>query len=191
MNYLQNHVEALIFCATVPVSLPDLQRCLIELTGTNIPPRQIRAALDALQQKYDTPEFAFELREMGGGYLLLTKPDYRKSVEILLAQKARRKLSPAALETLSIIAYKQPITKSEVEAIRGVNCDYAIRKLLEKDLLTIKGKATTPGRPLLYGTSRRFMRYFGISAIHDLPLPEDLAQDELSDDLDQITEQEE
>lgn len=184
MNYLQNHIEALLFCATAPVKIPEMQRCLVELLGAKVPPRDIRTAIEELQQRYAREEFAYELCEMGGGYLFMTKPEYRKSVEIFLTQKSRRKLSNSAIETLSIIAYKQPVTKSEVEAIRGVSCDYAIRKLLEKELLTIRGKAPTPGRPILYGTSRKFMRYFGISAVNDLPLPEDLdrEQDLLDED---------
>ena len=167
-----------------------MQRCLEELFGAKVPPRDIRAALAEIETRYKDDSYAFELCEMGGGYLFMTKPDYRKSVEIFLTQKSRRKLSTSAIETLSIIAYKQPVTKKEVEAIRGVSCDYAIRKLLDKELLTIRGKAETPGRPILYGTSRRFMRYFGIRAINELPLPEDLEkeQDLLDEDDEELSE---
>jgi len=115
------------------------------------------------------------LNRSGGGYQFLTKPAYQASIGILLKQQSKRRLSNSALETLSIIAYKQPVTKSEVENIRGVNCDYAVQKLLEKGLVEIKGKSDGIGRPLLYGTSPSFMEYFGINDLSELPTPKDFA----------------
>ena len=108
----------------------------------------------------------------------MTKPAYQASIGILLKQQSKKRLSTSALETLSIIAYKQPVTKSEIEQIRGVNCDYTVQKLLEKELVEIKGKAESIGRPLLYGTSTRFMDYFGINSIKDLPTPKDFSPPE-------------
>jgi segregation and condensation protein B len=117
------------------------------------------------------------LEKSGGGFQFLTKPAYQNSISILLKQQSQKRLSTAQLETLSIIAYKQPISKSEMEQIRGVNCDYSVHKLLEKELIIITGKSTGLGRPLLYGTSQKFMDYFGINDIKDLPQPKDFSQE--------------
>ena len=116
-----------------------------------------------------------------GGYQSYSKPEYQSVISLLLQQNSKKKLSTTILETLSIVAYKQPVTKSEIEHIRGVNCDYAIQKLLDKNLITIKGKSNDPGRPLLYATSVFFMEYFGINDIKDLPQLKDLR--ELSNEI--------
>ena len=108
----------------------------------------------------------------------MTKPSYQASIGILLKQQSKKRLSNAALETLSIIAYKQPITKAQIEQIRGVNCDYSIQRLLDKELLEIRGKSDTVGRPLIYGTTQNFMDYFGINNLNDLPTLKDFAVDE-------------
>ena len=108
----------------------------------------------------------------------MTKPAYQASIGILLKQQSKRRLSNSAMETLAIIAYKQPVTKTEIEQIRGVNCDYAVNKLLEKELIEIKGKSDSIGRPMLYGTNQKFMDYFGINNLKDLPTPKDFVQEE-------------
>lgn len=144
---------------------------------SDIPEDHVYQAVEALQKKYNEDEFSFTLEKSGGGYQFLTKPAYQNSVSILLKQQSQKRLSTAQLETLSIIAYKQPISKSEMEQIRGVNCDYSVHKLLEKELITIIGKSTGLGRPLLYGTSHKFMDYFGINDIKDLPQPKDFTQE--------------
>lgn len=138
----------------------------------------LEQALADLQNKYASEEFSFSLEQTGGGYQFLTKPAYQSSISILLKQQSSKRLSVAQMETLSIIAYKQPVTKSEVEQIRGVNCDYSIQKLLEKELVAIRGKADTVGKPLLYGTSRKFMDYFGINSLKELPHPKDFFPEE-------------
>lgn len=142
----------------------------------DVPEKDIEEALKKLEGKFEADEFSFQLNHAGGGYQFLTKPAYQASIGILLKQQSKRRLSTSALETLSIIAYKQPVTKSEVESIRGVNCDYAVQKLLEKGLLEIKGKSEAIGRPLLYGTSDFFMEYFGINSLNELPTPKDFVQ---------------
>jgi len=146
----------------------------------------IETAVHDLQKKYTSDDYAFELVNLSDGYQFLTQPSYQTSIALLLKQQSKKRLSTSSLETLSIIVYKQPITKANVEQIRGVNCDYAIQKLLEKSLIEIKGKADTIGRPLLYGTTDRFMEYFGINTLKDLPTPKDFAQDDntIGDDLD-------
>ena len=113
--------------------------------------------------------------ESGGGFQFLTKPAYQASIGILLKQQSKKRLSKSALETLSIIAYKQPVTKAEMEQIRGVSCDYTVQKLLEKELVEIRGKSEGVGRPILYGTSPKFMDYFGINDLKELPTPKDFA----------------
>ena len=143
-----------------------------------VPEQDILEVIDKLKEKYASDAFAFEINHVAGGYQFLTKPAYQASISILLKQQSKRRLSTAALETISIIAYKQPVTKSGIEQIRGVNCDYAVQKLLEKGLIEIKGKAESIGRPLLYGTSDKFMEYFGINHLNELPTPKDFAQQE-------------
>lgn len=145
---------------------------------SEVPTAHILEAIDALHVKYSHEDFSFALESLGGGYQFLTKPAYQASISILLRQQSHKRLSTAQLETLSIIAYKQPVTKTEIEHIRGVNCDYSIQKLLEKELVAIKGKSDTVGRPILYGTSEKFMEYFGINSIADLPQPKDFSQEE-------------
>lgn len=139
----------------------------------DVPEKDIVGAIDASKKKYSAEEYPFEIIKSGGGFQFLTKPAYQASISILLKQKSKKRLSQSAIETLSIIAYKQPITKSGLEAIRGVGCDYTIQKLLEKELISIKGKAESVGRPILYGTSDRFLDYFGINSISELPTIKD------------------
>lgn len=144
----------------------------------DVPEKDITDAIERLANKYSAEEFAFELTHTAGGYQFMTKPAYQASIGILLKQQSKRRLSTSALETLSIIAYKQPVTKGDIEAIRGVNCDYAVHKLLDKGLVEIKGKSESIGRPVLYGTSETFMEYFGINNLNELPTPKDFAQTE-------------
>lgn len=170
-------MEALIFCAAEPVTVEEMTRCLRAQTGRAVIHAEVEAAVVALQRRYADGEYAFELRALADGYQFLTKPTYRATVETLLQQNVRKRLSTAALETLAVVAYQQPITKVDIEQVRGVNCDYALRKLLDKELIEITGKADGPGRPLLYGTSRRFMEHFGLRSLKDLPLPREVGTD--------------
>lgn len=145
---------------------------------SEVPKEHVEEAITDLQRKYQEDEFSFALEHLGNGYQFLTKPAYQTSISILLKQQSTKRLSVAQMETLSIIAYKQPVTKTEMEHIRGVNCDYSVQKLLEKELITIKGKSDSIGRPLLYGTSDKFMEYFGINSLKDLPQPKDFNPEE-------------
>ena len=178
MDYLINHIEALIFCSPKPVKEEEIRSTLGEMFGAEIPVKDIKVAIERLQEKYLEDNFAFEPVHAGGGYQFLTKAAYQASIGILLKQQSKKRLSTSSLETLSIIAYKQPLTKSEIEQIRGVNCDYAVQKLLEKELVEIKGKSEGVGRPMLYGTSAKFMDYFGINDLKELPTPKDFAREE-------------
>ena len=143
----------------------------------DVPEEDIVSAISSLVEKYDRDEFAIQPVKSGGGYQFLTKPAYQASISILLKQQSKKRLSTSAMETLSIIAYKQNISRTEIENIRGVNCDYAVQKLLDKGLIEIKGKADTIGRPMLYGTSAKFMEYFGINDLSELPTPKDFAHE--------------
>ena len=141
---------------------------------------QVNTAIEGIKEKYDSEFYAFELKAIGGGWQFLTKPTFHKTVAQLNGDKFLKRLSTAALETLAIIAYKQPVTKSEMEAIRGVNCDYAVQKLLEKDLVIIAGRREeSVGQPLIYQTSKSFMDYFGINSADDLPKINEVLMEEL------------
>lgn len=139
----------------------------------SFPEEVLLTAVDELRKRYDHAEHSFELVEIAGGYQFMSKGAYHQTIGVHLRQQSNKKLSRSALETLSIIAYKQPVTKSELEKIRGVSCDYAIQKLLEKELVTIVGRADSVGKPLLYAVTDKFMDYFGIKSIADLPQPKE------------------
>jgi segregation and condensation protein B len=168
---LTQSIEAILFAAEKPLTLKDFETIFqhhslihLEITKT-----QIEDCLKSIENKYQNPEYPIMLKIVNGGYQLFTKPDYYEIVRIATLHKEKKKLSKTALETLSIIAYKQPITKPEIEHIRGVNSDYAIQKLLELQLIEIAGRSDLPGKPLLYRTSEIFFEYFKISSLADLP----------------------
>ncbi len=177
------HIEALIFASDKALSAEEITELINNALGfieDRANPDQIQAAIEGIKEKYDTEFYAFELKQSGGGWQFLTKPLYHKTVALLNGDKFLKRLSTAALETLSIIAYKQPITKSEIESIRGVNCDYAVQKLLEKDLIIISGRnEDAVGKPLIYGTSKSFMDYFGINSPSELPKINEILMEEL------------
>lgn len=151
--------------------------CLSEMFGAEIPEEDVNGAIQRLSDKYQHEDHSFQLTKAAGGYQFMTKPAYQTSIGIMLKQQSKKRLSTSAMETLSIVAYKQPISKTEIENIRGVNCDYAVQKLLDKSLIEIKGKADTVGRPMLYGTTMKFMEYFGINDLTELPTPKDFAHE--------------
>ncbi len=174
MELLKQQIEALIFCSEQSISLDEIAASLKISFEWELSDEEIIEAIDGIKTKYVTDEFAFELVEVSEGYQFLTKKQYYPTVSALIQHKAKKKLSVSQMETLAIIAYRQPIAKSEIEHIRGVSCDYAIQKLLEKELIEISGKSDGPGRPILYSTSRLFMDYFGIKSVKDLPQLKDL-----------------
>ncbi len=174
MQLLLQHIEALIFASEQPISSDEILSCLKTAYGWEMKKEQFQSLIQELKEKYSGEDFSFELTEIAEGYQFLTKKEYHHVVNTLLQIKAKKRLSTAALETLAIIAYKQPISKSECEHIRGVNCDYSIQKLLEKELIVISGKGDGPGKPLLYSTSKNFMDHFGLKSVRDLPKLKDL-----------------
>ncbi|HEX5024168.1 MAG TPA: SMC-Scp complex subunit ScpB [Agriterribacter sp.] len=167
------HIEALIFASEKPLTsleLVDLVNNALGFIEDRATLEQVEAAVDGIREKYGSEFYPFEMRQSGGGWQFLTKADFHKTIAQLNGDKFIKRLSAAAMETLAIIAYKQPITKGEIESIRGVNCDYVVQKLLEKELVIISGRSEElPGKPLIYVTSKSFMDYFGINSADDLP----------------------
>ena len=177
------HIEALIFASEKPLTtleIAELANNAFEEAEEKITLDKIEAALEGIQEKYSADFYPFEVKQCGGGWQFLTRPGYHKTVAQLNKDKFMKKLSAAAMETLAIIAYKQPVTKGEIEAIRGVSCDYAVQKLLEKELIIISGRnEKAPGQPLLYSTSGNFMDYFGINSSDELPRIREVLADQL------------
>lgn len=174
MNQLNQHIEALIFCSEQSISIDEIAGSLKISFDWDLEEETILKALEEIKLKYASEEYPFCLEEISEGFQFLSKKEFHVTISALIQHKSKKKLSISQMETLSIIAYKQPITKSEVEHIRGVNCDYAIHKLLEKEMVSISGKSDGPGRPVLYSTSKNFMDYFGIQNSKDLPQLKDL-----------------
>ena len=169
MENLNQHIEALIFTASKPMNADDITECIHKTFEIEISDEEVSNIIDRLVQKYISDEYPFSIVLSGGGYQFLTKTPYHETVASMLHQNARRQLTTAAMETLAIIAYRQPVTKSEIEQIRGVNSDYSVNKLMEKELVEIVGRGEEVGKPLLYGTSEFFMDYFGINSLVELP----------------------
>ena len=179
------HIEALIFASDKPLTTLEITELVNNALGfmdDKISLDQVEASLEGITEKYSADFYPFEVKQSGGGWQFLTRPAYHKTVAQLNGEKFLKRLSAASLETLSIIAYKQPVTKGEIESIRGVSSDYAVQKLLEKELVIISGRnEKAVGQPLLYSTSKNFMDYFGINSADELPkikevLPEQLVE---------------
>lgn len=175
---LRQHIEALIFASEQSISAEEIAGCLNIAFNLELTPEQVTGEILVLKEKYQQESSFFELVEIDGGFQFLTKNQFSGTLNVLLQQRNKKKLSNAAMETLAIIAYRQPLTKTGVEQIRGVNCDYSVQRLLEKELITIIGKSDAPGRPILYGTSKRFMDYFKLNSLEDLPQLKDIQQAE-------------
>jgi segregation and condensation protein B len=167
------HIEALIFASDKPLTSMEMTELLNNAFGfmeDKLTLEQVTTGIEGIVEKYKAEFYPFEVRESGGGWQFLSKKEYHKTIAQLNGEKFLKRLSTAALETLAIVAYKQPITKGEIESIRGVNSDYSIQKLLEKELIVIIGRnEEMPGKPLIYSTSKTFMDYFGINQTADLP----------------------
>lgn len=158
-------LEALLFAAHGPVSSRDLAHA----AGGGLDGREVRRLIEEMRQEYDGQGRAFQIEAVAGGFQILTRPEYHKWVRELLRSRGEEKLSPSAVETLAIVAYKQPILRAEIEDIRGVGCGPLLRSLVDKRLLKIVGRKNVPGRPILYGTARRFMLHFHLKSLKDLP----------------------
>lgn len=165
---IKNIVEALLFASDEELSLKDIKD-ILDSFKINVKITEIENSITELNNDYNNSSSAFEIIKLAGGFQFATRKKYAHFVGKLSAEIQRKKLSQSAVETLAIIAYKQPITRSEIEFIRGVNVDYIVNSLLERDLITIKGRANGPGRPILYGTTTSFLRVLGLNSLDDLP----------------------
>lgn len=169
MAELKASVEALLFTCAEPTPASRLAEAIGGTTADTV-----KGAIAELKSDYAAGGRAFDVVEVNGGFQLLTKPEFAPIVGKLHAPRADRKLSPAALDALAIVAYKQPITRAEIEAIRGVASGELLRALLDRGLIRIAGRAQAPGSPLLYGTSPEFLELTGLKDIKELPKPEEL-----------------
>jgi segregation and condensation protein B len=161
-------LEALLFSTHHPLTAGRLAE-LLDLEST----KPIRRAIKDLNEQYISSDRSFRVEQVAGGYQMLTLPEFGDVLKTLHQRDVDAKLTKAALETLAIIAYKQPILRADIEAIRGVACGETIRSLMEKHLVKIAGRAEIPGRPILYGTTKRFLELFGLNSLKDLPQGED------------------
>jgi segregation and condensation protein B len=165
------NLEALLFVSEDPQSLDRLCEAI-----QGAERKDVKEALDNLSEEYKEEDRGIQLIEIAGGYRLCTKDVFADSISRLFERKRKRTLSGPALETLAIVAYKQPITRPEIEAIRGVNVDGALHTLLERHLVKIGGRKEVPGRPFFYRTTKSFLKYFGLNSLKDLPKVEDITQ---------------
>jgi segregation and condensation protein B len=161
----------LIFASDVPISADQI-KTLVE----DVRPEDIQKTVEELNLEYRNTNRTFHIVRIAGGYQLVTHESYAPWVKKLFQGRIKTKLSQAAMETLSIIAFRQPVSKTEMEAVRGVNCDGVVRTLLERKLVTISGRGEGPGKPLMYNTTREFLRCFGINDIADLPKPREIEE---------------
>lgn len=173
-------IEAMIFAAHEPLSITQIKAIYQGENRTNearqLEADTIRQIVSELNNEYEKSDKPYRIVQIAGGYQFATIASYAGWIGKLYREQGRRKLSQSGVETLCIIAYKQPITKSEIEKIRGVNCDYVLKALLEKELVAITGRAESVGRPLLYGTTRDFLKHFGLNEITDLPRPREIEE---------------
>lgn len=177
------HIESLIFASDKPLTsleITDLVNAAFGFMEEKIFLEQVESSIEGIIEKYNSEFYPFEVKQSGGGWQFLTKREFHKTVAQLNGEKFLKRLSNAALETLAIVAYKQPVTKGEIESIRGVSSDYAVQKLLEKELVIITGRnEKLPGHPLVYTTSKSFMDYFGINSPDDLPKIKEVLAEQL------------
>ncbi len=167
-------IEALVFSSESPLPLAKIREIIPGLT-----PKQINSIIEFLNEQYRQGGRSYEIREIAGGYQMFTLPEFAAFVDKLFQEKQQSRLTQKALETLAIVAYKQPVTRHEIEEIRGVNVDGVMKTLMSRSLVTISGRAQAPGSPFLYKTTRKFLDYFGLKSLDDLPKLKEI--DELID----------
>lgn len=162
---LRRSIEALLFASERPLSAEEMQ----EAFSGQVSARDIRKEVDALREECDTQRRGFRVYEIAGGFQLASALDFAQVLKRFYQAREKKKMSPASMETLSVIAYRQPVTRADIEGVRGVNVDGAVRGLLEKGLIRIVGRKEVPGRPILYGTTREFLEHFGLKSLEGLP----------------------
>jgi segregation and condensation protein B len=169
MDHVKQMVEAVLFISDEPLSVPKIREMVPDAE-----PALIQNAIDLLRAEYETSHRAFQIEEIAGGFQMLTRPVYADIIARLRKARAEKKLSQAALETLAIVAYRQPIRRVDLESIRGVQSGEILRALMERNLVKIAGRDTAPGNPVLYGTTKEFLEVFGLNSVTDLPKPEEM-----------------
>lgn len=177
MTELAKIIEAILFVSGEPVQLGAVARAL-EVTEL-----EVSAAADELASDYDYHRRGICLKRFGSHIQLSTRPDYAPQIEKLLQPIQKQSLSQAALETLAVVAYKQPVTRLDIEAVRGVKCDYSVQSLMNKGLIEEVGRKEALGRPILYGTTDAFLSHFGLTSLEDLPQPPESQQDSPAEPL--------
>ncbi len=170
MDDIKNIIESLLFVAEEPLAIERLTKIIPEAQTA-----QIRQALEELAVEYEARQGGFFLNQVAGGYQFRTRPEHMQWITRLLQPKPLH-LSKAALETLAIIAYKQPVIRSDIEHIRGVDCGGVLRVLLERKFIRVLGRRELPGRPLIYATTKRFLEVFGLKNLEDLPTPKEIEE---------------
>ncbi|MBS1552307.1 MAG: SMC-Scp complex subunit ScpB [Bacteroidetes bacterium] len=184
---MRNIVESMIFASEEEITPRQIKE-IIDKGGLRISVAEVEESVSSLNEEYRNGNKPFEILKIAGGYSFATRKEYGRFIGKLFEDKQKKKLSQSALETLSIIAYKQPITRSEIEFIRGVNVDYIVNSLLERDLITITGRSETPGRPILYGTTRTFLKVLGLNSLEDLPKLKEINDILKNEEIEGITE---
>lgn len=169
-NYVYSVIEAILFVSDKPVMFDEIKEIVGDVEG-----RVLRQAMDELKAKYETEKRGMVIVEIAGGYQMLSNPEYANAVRAFYRTQKKEKLSKPALESLAIVAYKQPVTRLDIELIRGVNSDGVVAHLLEKNLIKIAGRKDVPGKPFMYGTTKEFLEYFGLRSLSDLPKLEEFA----------------
>jgi segregation and condensation protein B len=185
-NYLRGIIETLLFITDKPLSVKKIVELIEDQEVTE---EVVQQLIDELATDY-LKNSALEIRHVAEGYQIATKPEYSEYVRRLYRERTALRLSPAALETLAIIAYRQPVTKAEIEETRGVDCSGVLETLLEKKLIKIVGRKEVIGRPLLYGTTQEFLKYFGLTSLSDLPPLEQFIEQNIEEEQQENTAEE-
>ena len=184
---IKNIVESLIFASDEEITLKEIKD-LLDGFKISVSLKEVENSINELNDDYEKNGNAFEIINVAGGFQYATRKKFAHFLGKLTAETQKKKLSQSAIETLAIIAYKQPITRTEIEFIRGVNVDYIVNSLLERDLISIKGRADGPGRPILYGTTASFLKVLGMNSVEDLPKLKEINEILKNEKIDGITE---
>ncbi|MCH2450244.1 MAG: SMC-Scp complex subunit ScpB [Gracilimonas sp.] len=181
---LSSVIEALIFASDEPIPGSKIREIIVENEEQiEITKETVQDFVDKLNERYDENGLSFRIQLLGGGYTFVTESKYHYWLSIFQHENAYRKLSQSAIESLAIVAYRQPITKPEVDQIRGVDSGYILRQLMEKALIEVSGRADSPGKPLLYRTTKHFLTHFGINSVDELPKPREIDEILKDDDM--------
>jgi segregation and condensation protein B len=170
-NEIKKILEALIFASDTPITENRIKNVVMELDSA-----QINDIVNELNSEYDQNGHAFKIAQLAGGFQFVTRSEYAQYIKKYYKGRAKSRLSRAALETLAIVAFKQPISRPEIDSIRGVNSDGVVKNLLERNLICITGRSEHIGRALLYSTTPEFLQYFGVNDIADLPKPKEIEE---------------